>query len=83
MTHSLVPLQAPLQPVNFHLLSGLAVSVIIFPVPEDAEQELPGQLIPTGLLVTIPFPTMKTFSVEVEGGSVMLAELESPEVFPA
>ena len=83
MTHSPVPLQAPLQPVNFHLLSGLAASVTVLPVPYDAEQELLGHRIPEGLLVTIPLPTMDTERVEVEGGSVRLTGLESPEVFPA
>jgi hypothetical protein len=83
MTHSPVPLQAPLQPVNFHLLSGLAVTVTVLPVPYDVEQELLGQRIPVGLLVTIPLPTMDTERMEVEGEMVRLTGLESPEGFPA
>ena len=83
MTHSPVPLQAPLQPVNFHLLSGLAVSVTVLPVPYGAEQEGLGQEIPVGLLVTLPLPKMDTQRVEVEGGSVRLTGVDGPDVFPA
>jgi len=51
--HVLVPLQAPLQPVNVEPAAGVAASVTV-PL-NDAEQLVP-QLIPAGLLVTVPVP---------------------------
>ena len=83
MTHSPVPVHAPLQPANFHLLSALAVSMTVLPVPYNAEQELLGQRIPVGLLVTIPLPTMETERVEVEDVSVILTGADGAEEFPA
>jgi hypothetical protein len=51
--HVAVPVQAPLQPVNVDLAAAVAVSVTV-PL-NDAEQVAP-QLIPAGLLVTVPVP---------------------------
>lgn len=46
---------APLQPVNVEPLAGVAVNVTVVPLAYDAKQVLP-QLIPAGLLVTVPLP---------------------------
>jgi hypothetical protein len=49
-----LPLQSPLQPVKKSLPEPAAVSVTFVPVGNDAEH-VPGQLIPAGKLVTVPF----------------------------
>jgi hypothetical protein len=51
----LVPVQAPLQPANVEPELGAAVSVTCDPLLKFAVQPLP-QLIPDGLLVTVPAP---------------------------
>src|SRR5438093_12057311 len=51
-----VPLHpAPLQPLNTDPLAGVAVSVTGVPPANDALHVAP-QLIPTGLLATVPLP---------------------------
>ena len=50
-----VPLQAPLQPANVEFVPAVAVSVILVPDAKFALQAVP-QLIPEGLLVTVPVP---------------------------
>jgi hypothetical protein len=50
-----VPLQAPLQPVKVEPLAGLALSATAVPAAKLALQADP-QLIPLGLLVTVPLP---------------------------
>jgi hypothetical protein len=45
----------PVQPAKVEPEAGVAVSVTSVPLLNDAEQVLP-QLIPAGLLVTVPFP---------------------------
>jgi hypothetical protein len=54
-THEPVPVHAPLQPPNVEVPSGVAVSVTIVPIPNDAEHVAP-QLMPAGLDVTLPLP---------------------------
>jgi hypothetical protein len=49
------PLQAPPHPANVELGAGFAVSVTLVPSVYGAMQSLP-QLIPAGLLVTMPLP---------------------------
>ena len=55
MTQLPVPLHAPLQPANTEPVTGAAVSVTTVPLVKLAEHPLP-QLIPVGLLVTLPAP---------------------------
>ena len=48
-------LSQPLHPVKRLSMPGLAVSVTVVPLMNDAEQLLP-QLIPAGFEVTVPLP---------------------------
>ena len=65
----LVPVQAPLQPVKLEPDAGVAVKVILEPVLKLALQVAP-QLIPLGLLLTLPFPEMLTPKLLVGIGAV-------------
>jgi hypothetical protein len=59
------PEQPPLQPTNVaRLLVGVAVSLSTVPLGYAAEQTEP-QLIPEGLLVTVPGPEVVTVRAEV------------------
>jgi hypothetical protein len=51
----LVPVQPPDHPANVELAFGAAVSVITVPLLKDALHVDP-QLMPAGLLVTVPAP---------------------------
>ncbi|HSB78889.1 MAG TPA: hypothetical protein VLM91_08885 [Candidatus Methylomirabilis sp.] len=53
--HVPVPVHAPLQPVKVEVLAGVAVRVTLVPEVKLALQVLP-QLIPAGLLVSVPVP---------------------------
>jgi hypothetical protein len=53
--HVPVPVQAPLQPVKVAPAAGAAVSVTAVPLLKAAEQVVP-QLMPAGVLVTVPAP---------------------------
>ncbi len=59
-----LPLQAPLQPVKVEPEAGVAVRVTVVPLGKDAEQVGP-QLIPAGLLVTVPLPLPALVTVRV------------------
>jgi hypothetical protein len=65
-----VPVQPPLQPAKTEPAAGVAVSVTVLPAEYEAEHALP-QLIPAGLLVTVPVPApplvtvSETFGVKV------------------
>jgi len=54
-THAAVPEQAPLHPLKRDVASGLAVNVTCAPESNFAEQ-VPGQEMPDGELVTVPPP---------------------------
>src|SRR6266498_3361479 len=59
---AVVPVQAPLHPAKPNPVAGLAVKVTcgtFVNVPEH----VPGQLIPAGLLVTVPVPAPARFTV--------------------
>jgi hypothetical protein len=60
-----VPEQAPLQPAKVEPVPGAAVSVTIVPLAKFAEQAV-GQLIPVGLLVTVPLPVPASDTVNVK-----------------
>jgi hypothetical protein len=58
----LVPEQSPLQPPNVLPESGVAVKVTLVP-PAEAVAQMEPQLIPDGLLVTVPDPDLVTLSM--------------------
>jgi phage tail protein X len=60
--HAPVPVQAPLQPAKAEPVVALAVSVTVTPTPKFAVQVL-GQVIPAGLLVTLPLPVPANVTV--------------------
>ena len=63
--HGPVPLHpAPLQPVNVEPLAAVAVRVTLVPEVKAALQ-VPGQLIPAGLEVTVPLPVPAFVTVRV------------------
>jgi len=53
------PLQAPPKPVNWNPEAAVAVSVTVVPGPKLAVQVV-GQLMPAGVLVTVPLPDTAT-----------------------
>ena len=53
--HAFVPEQLPCQPVKKYPVPAVAVSAIFVPLVKFALQ-VPGQLIPSGLLTTVPEP---------------------------
>jgi hypothetical protein len=71
-----VPEQAPLHPPNIELAPGETVSVTGVPCANLAEHVV-GQLIPAGLLVTVPVPETLTvsFSVALNVAVTVLAAL--------
>jgi hypothetical protein len=51
-----LPLQAPLQPTNVEPALGVAVNITPVPAEKFAAHLVVGQLMPAGLLVTVPPP---------------------------
>src|SRR2546425_1079423 len=69
-----VPLHpAPLHAVNADPLAGVAVRVTTAPLANDALHVVP-QLIPTGLLVTVPPPLPAVVTLSVYGGGTVKAK---------
>ena len=66
MLHVPVPVHEPLQPLNTDPLAGVAARVMLEP-DEAATEHVAPQLIPAGVLVTVPVPPLElvlvTFSV--------------------
>jgi hypothetical protein len=68
-----VPLHPPpLQPARFDPADAVAVSVTELPVGNGALQVAP-QLMPDGLLVTVPVPVPALLNVRVEGTALNVA----------
>ncbi len=67
-----VPVQAPLQPAKVEPLAAAALRVTEAPALNAAEQVAP-QLMPVGLLVTVPLPlpALLTVRLKVEVGAVL------------
>jgi hypothetical protein len=57
--------KVPVQPARIYPLEGEGERVTVVPYVNDAEQ-VPGQEMPEGVLVTVPLPV--TFTVSVCGG---------------
>lgn len=74
----LVPEQAPDQPEKLSPADGVAVSVTIVPY-ENVVEQVPGQEMPAGELVTVPLPLTLTESVSgsAVNVAVTLVELNS------
>jgi hypothetical protein len=69
--HVVLPLQPPpLHPVKLNVLLGVAVKVICVPLAKLAEQ-VAGQLMPLGVLVTVPVPAPDVVTVRVEDGTAL------------
>jgi hypothetical protein len=62
--HTVVPEQSPLQPVKIEPVAGTALSVTSVPESKFALQAVP-QLIPAGVLVTVPVPLPARATVSV------------------
>ena len=65
----LLPLQAPLKPEKLYPVAATAVRVTLVPALKLAEQVL-GQFIPGGWLVTVPLPDTETVSWPAAGVNV-------------
>ncbi|MBI3607017.1 MAG: hypothetical protein HY207_03515 [Nitrospirae bacterium] len=62
--HDVIPVQAPLQPEKTDPDAGVAVRVTLVPLVKPAAQVAP-QVIPAGLLVTVPVPLPGLVTVRV------------------
>jgi hypothetical protein len=71
-----VPEQAPLQPANDEPAAGAAVRVLAVPGVTDCEQVAP-QLMPAGLLVTVPEPVPPFVTDSVTGTRLNVAVTEA------
>ncbi len=71
-TQAPVPLQAPPQPANVEPPVGVAVSVTVVPLGNVALHVVP-QLMPPGLLVTVPVPVPFLLTVKVVPPDVKVA----------
>jgi hypothetical protein len=71
IVHVLAPVQTPDQPANVEVTFGVAVSVTELPPGKLAVHVVP-QLMPEGLLMTVPAPLPASFTVSCTGGAAVL-----------
>lgn len=71
-----VPEQAPVHPLNRLPADGVAVSVTCVPALKAVWQLVP-QLMPRGLLLTLPLPDILTLSTKVDGAKVTATDFEA------
>ncbi|UWZ83054.1 hypothetical protein MOP44_21095 [Occallatibacter riparius] len=79
--HVSLPVQAPDHPAKVEPAAAVAVSVTDVPVGKLAEHVDP-QLIPEGLLVTVPVPAPANATVSCAGGTVAVLNVAETEVSP-
>jgi hypothetical protein len=75
-TQAPVPLQAPLQPEKVLSASGVAVKFTLVPLLKLALHVAP-QLMPAGVLVTVPLPVLVTLSPTK--GCICVTEADAAE----
>lgn len=73
--HAPVPLHAPPQPAKLEPEAGVAVRLTIAPWLKFAAQVAP-QLIPAGLLETVPAPEPALLTVSANCGALVVVKLE-------
>jgi hypothetical protein len=85
-----VPLQPPVQPLNVNPASGVAFKVTVAPAVK-LERQLVPQLIPEGVLVTVPLPVFaaerltvlrENVAVQVLSAFIATDDAELPEQSP-
>jgi hypothetical protein len=69
MLQAAVPLQPPVQPPNVNPASGMAFKVTVVPALKLKRQMVP-QLIPVGVLVTLPLPVFEIVRLTMSGLNV-------------
>jgi len=75
------PAHAPDHPANVDPAVAVAVSVTDVPLGKLAEHVEP-QLIPEGLLVTVPVPVPASVTASGTGGTVVVVNVAETDVFP-
>src|SRR5579863_1658883 len=75
------PVQAPLQPAKVEPAFGVAVNVTLVPEEKFAAQ-VAGQLIPAGLLITVPAPLPASARLRVNEEVVPVPESETVWTLP-
>src|SRR5215213_8578159 len=76
--HAPVPVHAPAQPANSNPAEAAGVSVTIVPLAKPAEQVEP-QLMPVGLLVTVPVPVPFLLTVRTSPLTRLPASMNTAE----
>lgn len=74
-----VPLQLPVQPLNVNPASGVAFKLTVAPATKFKRQLVP-QLMPEGVLVTVPLPVFETERLTVLRENVAVQVLLAPMV---
>jgi hypothetical protein len=69
----------PLQPLKVEPVAGVAVSVTAVPLAKPAEHVVP-QVIPAGLLVTVPAPAPAGETVSVKVGAKVAVTVVAAEI---